>query len=129
MTSTDTPAERPYWTAVGRGLLRRCPCCGKGALFAGYIKVRPSCDHCGEALHHQRADDGPAYLTIVITGKLMTVLLYAAFITWRPDPVVLAGGFSVGSVIVALALLPRLKGALIGVEWAKRMHGFGGAGR
>jgi uncharacterized protein (DUF983 family) len=48
------------------------------------------------------------------------------FTTYRPDPLVLASVFSVGTVALSLYLLPRLKGALVGVQWAKRMHGFGG---
>jgi uncharacterized protein (DUF983 family) len=125
LTPSEQPPERPLWTAVGRGWKRRCPCCGQGEIFAGYISVRHDCEICQTPLHHQRADDGPAYLTILIVGKVMTALMYAAFIAWRPDPVVLATGFCIGSLAMALYLLPRLKGGLIGVQWAKRMHGFG----
>ena len=92
----------------------------------GYLKVRESCPVCGEALHHQRADDGPAYLTILIVGHLMAPLILYVFTTFRPDPLVLASVFSVGTVALSLYLLPRLKGALVAVQWAKRMHGFGG---
>ena len=127
MQDSQNPEDRPFWRSVGRGLRRRCPNCGTGALFSGYLSVNDCCADCGQELHHQRADDGPAYLTIVITGKLMTALMYAVFVAWRPDPLWLALGFSVGSVAFALYLLPRLKGAMINIEWAKRMHGFGQA--
>jgi uncharacterized protein (DUF983 family) len=76
-------------------------------------------------LHHHRADDGPAYLTILIVGHLMAPLLLFVFVEMRPDPLVLASIFSVGTVALSLYLLPRLKGALIGIQWARRMHGFG----
>ncbi len=122
----DMMEDRPLRPAMLRGWRRRCPSCGAGPLLRGYLKVRESCPVCGEALHHQRADDGPAYLTILIVGHLMAPLIMWVFTTWRPDPLVLATVFSVGTVALSLYLLPRLKGALVGVQWAKRMHGFGG---
>jgi uncharacterized protein (DUF983 family) len=76
-------------------------------------------------LHHQRADDGPAYLTILIVGHLMAPLILWAFVKYRPDPLVLATVFSVGTVALSLFLLPRLKGMVVAMQWARRMHGFG----
>ncbi len=119
------PEERPLKPALLRGWRGRCPNCGSGPLLRGYLKVRDTCPVCGEALHHQRADDGPAYLTILIVGHLMAPLILWAFTHYRPDPLVLAAVFSVGTVALSLYLLPRLKGALVGLQWAKRMHGFG----
>jgi uncharacterized protein (DUF983 family) len=118
---------RPLKQAVGRGFRRRCPRCGAGPLMKGYLKVRDNCAVCGEALYHHRADDGPAYLTILIVGHLMAPLIVWAFIEFRPDPVVLATIFSVGCVTLSLWMLPRLKGMMVGFQWAKRMHGFGEA--
>lgn len=117
-------AERPLKPAIWRGLRRRCPNCGTGPIMQGYLKVRESCTVCGEELHHHRADDGPAYLTILIVGHLMAPLLGAAYSAFRPDPMILASVFSVGTVALSLYLLPRLKGFLVAFQWAKRMHGF-----
>lgn len=127
MTNTTDGIEddRPLKPAALRGWRRRCPACGEGKLFDGYLKVRDRCAHCGEDLTHARADDGPAYLTILIVGHLMAPLIMWAFVAWRPDPVVLASVFSVGCIAASLYLLPRLKGAIVGYQWAKRMHGFG----
>ncbi len=116
--------ERPLKPALLRGWRGRCPNCGSGPLLRGYLKVRESCPVCGEALHHQRADDGPAYLTILIVGHLMAPLILWSFVHYRPDPLVLATVFSIGTVALSLYLLPRLKGAMVGMQWAKRMHGF-----
>ncbi len=96
-------------------------------MLRGYLKVRDTCPVCGEALHHHRADDGPAYLTILIVGHVMAPLIHVAFTRLRPDPLILATVFSVGCVALSLYLLPRLKGLLVGFQWAKRMHGFGAA--
>lgn len=94
-------------------------------MMQGYLSVRAKCSACGEELHHQRADDGPAYLTILIVGHLMAPILLFAFVTWRPDPIILATVISFSTVGLSLFLLPRLKGAMVGFQWAKRMHGFG----
>lgn len=121
----DDDEERPVRPALARGWRRRCPNCGAGPMMRGYLTVRESCPVCGEALHHQRADDGPAYLTILIVGHLMAPALLFAYGNFTPDPLMTAVGFSVGTVALSLYLLPRLKGALVALQWAKRMHGFG----
>lgn len=117
--------ERPLRPAMLRGWRRRCPACGKGAMLRGYLTVNDSCSNCAEDLSHQRADDGPAYLTILIVGHLMAPLLLWFFMTFRPQPLVLMTVFATGTVVLSLYLLPRIKGAMIGLQWAKRMHGFG----
>ncbi|MDW4550362.1 DUF983 domain-containing protein [Defluviimonas sp. D31] len=120
--------DRPMKPALLRGWRRRCPSCGEGALLKGYLKVRDACPACGEALHHQRADDGPAYVTILIVGHLMAPLIGWAFVEFRPDPLVLSGIFATGCVALSLYLLPRIKGMFVALQWAKRMHGFGTGG-
>lgn len=122
---THGQEERPLRQAMLRGWRRCCPNCGSGPILRGYLKVRDTCPVCGEELHHHRADDGPAYLTILIVGHIMAPLILFVFTHYRPDPLILATVFSVGTVGLSLWLLPRLKGMLIGIQWAKRMHGFG----
>lgn len=117
--------DRPVKPALWRGWRRRCPNCGAGPMMRGYLKVRDACPVCSEALHHQRADDGPAYVTILIVGHLLAPLLLIVYTTWRPDPMTMVVGFTLGTVALSLYLLPRLKGALVALQWAKRMHGFG----
>lgn len=123
----ETAEDRPIWPAIRRGLRCRCPNCGKGALLRGYLKVRDTCPACGEDLHHHRADDGPAYLTILIVGHVMAPLLLIAFTVWRPSPLTLALTFSVFCVALSGFLLPRLKGMIVAIQWSRRMHGFGAA--
>jgi uncharacterized protein (DUF983 family) len=128
-----TPARR--WRPAPRTARSGRPCCAAGAanaptaaagpLLTGYLSVTPTCKVCREELHHQRADDGPAYLTILIVGHLMAPLLGLVFVTWRPEPLTLFTIFAVGCVGLSLYLLPRLKGAMIGLQWARHMHGFG----
>jgi uncharacterized protein (DUF983 family) len=125
--TADQAEERPLKAAMQRGWQGRCPNCGTGRLLRGYLRVNENCPACGEALHHHRADDGPAYLTILIVGHIMAPLILIAFTKLRPDPWTLAIAFTIGTVALSLFLLPRLKGALVALQWAKRMHGFGSA--
>ena len=124
-TLTDADSDRSLGRALRNGWRRRCPNCGTGPLLKVYLKVHDECSVCREELHHQRADDGPAYLTILVVGHLMAPLLHIVFTTWRPEPLVLFTIFAIGCVTLSLYLLPRLKGAVVGFQWARRMHGFG----
>jgi uncharacterized protein (DUF983 family) len=118
-------AERDTKTSLLRGWRRTCPNCGKGPLLKSYLKVNDSCPVCREELHHHRADDGPAYLTIFLVGHLMAPLLHIVFVKWRPEPLTLFTIFAIGCVALSLYLLPRLKGAIVGFQWARGMGGFG----
>lgn len=124
-SNTATDDDRPMKQAMWRGFRRRCPNCGEGVMFNSYLKVADSCPVCAQELHHHRADDGPAYLTILVVGHLMAPLIHVAFTQFRPDPLVLATTFTVGCVGLSLYLLPRLKGLVVGIQWSRRMHGFG----
>jgi uncharacterized protein (DUF983 family) len=118
--------DRPIRPALWRGWCNRCPACGAGAAMRlGYLGVRSACPACSEPFHHHRADDGPAYLTILIVGHVMAPLLMWAFMAYRPEPWVLAGVFSAGTLALSLYLLPRIKGAMVALQWSRRMHGFG----
>lgn len=121
VTETERDTRRSMW----RGYRGKCPNCGSGPLLRSYLKVRDHCPVCREDLSHQRADDGPAYLTILIVGHLMAPLLHIVFVTWRPEPLVLFTIFAVGCLTLSLYLLPRLKGAIVAIQWARLMHGFG----
>lgn len=92
----------------------------------GYLSTNKSCAVCGEELHHHRADDGPAYVTILICGHIFAPLILWVYPKYEPDPLILATVLSMGFVALALYILPRLKGMFVGLQWAKRMHGFGG---
>ena len=124
-TPTAHEKERPTKQAMARGFRRRCPNCGEGHMFVSYLKVADSCPVCREELHHHRADDGPAYLTILIVGHLLGFAMHFAWVKFRPEPLVMATVFTIGCTALSLYLLPRLKGLIVGIQWAKRMHGFG----
>lgn len=117
--------DRPVKPAMWRGFRRKCPSCGEAPLFEGYLKVQDNCPACGEELRHHRADDGPAYLTILVVGHLLAVLIHVVWSMFRPDPWIMATVFTVFCVALSLYLLPRLKGLVVAIQWSRRMHGFG----
>ena len=87
----DDASDRPLGPALRCGWRNRCPNCGRGRILHSYVKVHDKCSSCGEDLHLARADDGPAYLTILIVGHIVAPLLLIVFETFRPEPLVLFG--------------------------------------
>ncbi|PWJ21234.1 DUF983 domain-containing protein [Jannaschia seohaensis] len=122
---SDPTAERPTRQAILRGFRRRCPCCGSGPMMQGYLKVRDNCPVCGEALYHHRADDGPPYLTLLIVGHIIGPAMLWFYVRFEPDPYTFMAIFMVSATALSLWFLPRLKGLIVSVQWANRMHGFG----
>lgn len=125
--NADTLPERSVKQSMLRGAMRRCPACGQGQMFRGYLTIRDHCESCSEDLSHQRTDDGPAYLTILLVSHLGAPLLMAVYLAWRPEPMSMLLGFSLGAIVLSLILLPLIKGGFVGFQWARRMHGFDGA--
>ena len=119
------PEPRPRLTALWRGLRRRCPSCGEGALFTGYLRVAAACGNCGQALEGHRADDAPPYFTILVVGHIVFSGVLMGEIMLAPPLWLHLGFWLVLALGLALFLLPRFKGALIGLQWSLCMHGFG----
>ncbi|TCL70447.1 DUF983 domain-containing protein [Rhizobium sp. BK251] len=118
--------ERPIGRSIMRGLACKCPACGEGRLFRAFLKPVDHCATCGEAMFHHRSDDLPPYLVILVLGHvivggyMMTDMVYPlplwlTLSIWAPI-----------TVITALLCIQPIKGGVIGLQWAMRMHGFGG---
>jgi uncharacterized protein (DUF983 family) len=117
--STDLP-RRDTWLAVRRGLALRCPACGKGKLLAGYLKPAEQCSSCGEDFSQIRADDGPAWATILLIGHLVSPAFFV-FATTDAETGFRAFLFIAAAVIAAtLLILPRMKGLFVALIWASR---------
>jgi uncharacterized protein (DUF983 family) len=119
-------ARRPVFPAMLRGFRLRCPACGAKTLYSYYLRVSDVCPACGEELKHHRADDAPPYFTIVIAGHIVVSLLITVELAFAPPVWLHLLIWLPLTVILSLALLPRIKGAIVGLQWAHRMHGFGG---
>lgn len=125
MMTAAHPAERDLATAFKRGILGRCPNCGKGKLFRAYLKVADTCNACGEDLHHQQADDAPAYFVIMIVGHIVVPIVLAVEMTFMPPYWLHALIFVPLTIGLAVLFLQPTKGAIIAWQWANGMHGFG----
>lgn len=116
--------KRAVFPAIWKGFKKKCPNCAKGKLFDRFLKVTDHCDHCNEALHHHRADDAPAYLTIYIVGKIIVGLFVWVELAYQPPYWLHALIWIPSLIIMALLALPLIKGAIVGLQWANYMHGF-----
>jgi uncharacterized protein (DUF983 family) len=121
---TDSKPRRDLGQAVWRGFLGRCPNCGQGKLFHRFLKVVDHCDVCGEEFHHHRADDLPAYLAIVVVGHVVVFLMVEFEMHAALSPLQYLMILIPLSIVLAVVLLQPIKGAVVGLQWANRMHGF-----
>ena len=114
---------------VVRGWRGLCPHCGEGKMFHAFLKVSDTCPACGEALHHHRADDFPAYLVIVIVGHIVVAATLAVEVAFAPPLWVHAVIWLPITAGLALWLLQPIKGAVVAFQWEHGMEGFGAAKR
>ena len=116
-------SSRPALTGILRGLVGRCPNCGKGRLLRGYLKPVERCDVCGHEIGAYRADDGPAYFTILIVGHMVIApLLFFPWI-WEASPLLTVPATLIPLAAVTLLVLPRAKGGFIGLLWSHGQRG------
>jgi uncharacterized protein (DUF983 family) len=125
VTFGDSTNDRPVGRSIMRGIRGTCPACGSGRLFRAWLKPVHECAACGEEMHHERSDDLPPYISIVILGHIavggfmmtdmiMAVDMWVHFAIWVPI-----------TILAALVTLQPIKGGVIGLQWALKMHGFG----
>src|SRR5580692_6291741 len=124
--SRDTAAteKRDDWTALKRGFRGRCPRCGEGKLFRAFLKVDDHCSVCKLDFTPHRADDLPAYLVIVIVGHIVVPLALFIETNYSPPVGLQLAIYLPLTMVLSLALLQPVKGAVVGLQWALRMHGF-----
>jgi uncharacterized protein (DUF983 family) len=120
---TPKAERRPVWRAMLRGLLRRCPRCGRGAYRNGYLTIVAACPVCGEQLGHIRADDGPAYFTVLIVGHMVVPAALWVEQTWAPPMVPFMAAGLVATALLTWVLLPSVKGAVLGLMWVLGLKG------
>jgi uncharacterized protein (DUF983 family) len=116
--SADTQTRSPWFPALMRGLRGTCPACGTGRLFSGYAKLNPVCPHCETPLAPHRADDAPAYFTIFIVGHIVVPLMLVVERLYHPADWIHMSMWMPLTLVLALTILPRTKGALVGLQWA-----------
>ena len=121
---TGLVEKRDVWTALKRGFRGRCPRCGKGKLFRAYLKVANNCSSCDLDFTPHRADDLPAYLVIVVVGHLVVPTALMIETEYSPPVWLQLSIYLPLTLVLSLLLLQPVKGAVVGLQWALRMHGF-----
>ncbi len=121
---TGLVEKRDVWTALKRGCRGRCPRCGEGKLFRAYLKVANNCSACGLDFTPHRADDLPAYLVIIIVGHIVVPTALLIETDFSPPVWLQLSIYLPLTLILSLLLLQPVKGAVVGLQWALRMHGF-----
>ncbi len=116
--------KRDVWTAMKRGFMCRCPRCGEGKIFRAYLKIADTCSVCGQDFTGHRADDLPAYLVIVIVGHIVVPIALWIETNYSPSVALQLAIYLPITLIASLLLLQPVKGAVVGLQWAFRMHGF-----
>ena len=124
-TRNSAPAEkRNVWTAMKRGFRSRCPRCGEGKLFGAFLKVGSKCSVCALDFRPHRADDLPAYLVIIIVGHIVVPTVLWVETNYSPAVWLQLSIYLPLTLVLSLLLLQPVKGAVVGLQWALRMHGF-----
>jgi uncharacterized protein (DUF983 family) len=121
---TAIAENRNVWRALKRGFRGVCPRCGGGKLFRAFLKVDDQCSACGLDFTPHRADDLPAYLVIIIVGHLVVPLALMIETNYSPPVTLQLSIYLPLTLLSSLLLLQPVKGAVVGVQWALRMHGF-----
>jgi uncharacterized protein (DUF983 family) len=114
------PPERPpFLTMLGRGARNRCPVCGQGRVFAGFLTLAPGCPHCGTDYSQLRADDAPPYIVIFIAGHLLLPPIFWVEKAWMPPMWLHMVVWLPLFAIVCTLMLRPVKGAVLG--WMIRL--------
>lgn len=124
-TQHDEPAEqpKPFKQPLLRGLRMRCPSCGEGSLFYKYLKLNEHCPNCGIDIGVIRADDLPAYLTIVIVGHIVVPLAVIVEKLYAPSTAVHLAIWIPLVIVMTLLMLPVIKGAAVALMWRLGLRG------
>ncbi|MDA9230478.1 DUF983 domain-containing protein [Alphaproteobacteria bacterium] len=117
-------AHRSRKAAMWKGARGKCPSCGEKTLFRAYLKIADACSACHLALDGHQADDAPPYFTIFIVGHIIVPVALIVERAFTPPLYLHALLFSVLAILVSLLTLPVVKGAVVGLQWALRLHGF-----
>jgi uncharacterized protein (DUF983 family) len=121
---TGVSAKRNVWSAIKRGFRGRCPRCGEGKLFRAFLKVDDHCSVCELDFTPHRADDLPAYLVIIIVGHIVVPTALWIETDYSPPVWLQLAIYLPLTLVLSLALLQPVKGAVVGMQWALHMHGF-----
>lgn len=115
---TKDEAQFPPVNLVSAGLRGRCPRCGEGALFDGFLTVKPACGFCGLDNSFADAGDGPAVFVIMIIGFIVVGLALWLEVNYSPALWVHMLLWVPLATVLSLTLLRCLKGLMIALQYS-----------
>ena len=110
----------PPISALSTGLAGRCPRCGEGSMFQGFLNIAPRCDACGLDYGFADSGDGPAVFVTLIAGFLVLGAALAVDVAYEPPIWVYIVIFLPLTLLVCLGLLRPLKGLLIASQYKNK---------
>ena len=105
---------------VVAGLACRCPNCGKGRLFAGFLKVSERCEACGFDLRKADSGDGPTVFIILIVGGVVCFSALIVDVALRPPLWVELVVWPLAAIVLSVALLRPFKGVMVAMQFHNR---------
>ena len=114
MTKHDAPSLA---STLAAGLAGRCPACGRGKLFSGYLALAPRCNGCGLDYSFAEAGDGPAVFVILITGFVVVGAALFVEMAYAPPYWLHALIWGPLAILLPLLLLRSFKGVLIALQY------------
>jgi len=118
----DTSSTVTQPSPFSAGLLCRCPRCGTGKLFSGYLKVAPACTHCGLDFAFADSGDGPAIFVIFIVAPVVIALAMFVGAVFNPAPYVHLLLWIPTTIVLSLLLLPPFKATLVALQYQHDAH-------
>lgn len=112
------------WAAAWRGVRNHCARCNEARFFPRFLKPIAHCPVCGQDWTHQRADDFPAYVSILLTGHLMAPIIIALIKDFDLSEAALVAIIVPLAMALMIGLLQPAKGVIIALQWWLGMHGF-----
>lgn len=101
-------------------MLGRCPACGKGPLYAGFLRIAERCSVCGADFSGADTGDGPAVFVILLVGAVVTVLALVLEMAFGVSPLMVIAAAVITTALLCATLLPMAKGLLFGLQWRYR---------
>lgn len=119
MTENSGPFDAPV-SPFYAGLMGRCPRCGKGRLFAGYLTIVPRCPYCGLDLEFANSGDGPAVFIVLIAGFIVTGAALLVEVAYKPPLWLHAVLWLPLGLALPLLLLRPFKATLVALQYKYR---------
>ena len=122
-TGEPPPVNERLPSPINVGLRCRCPRCGEGALFQGYLTIRKRCESCGLDLTFTEGHEGPAVFVIFVVGFIIMAAAAVVEVAFHPPPFVHLAIWIPATIALSLALLRPFKALLVALHYRNVVHG------